>query len=304
MDHFVSTAAPGGARKPQAFPLTDCSWNDQTLAGVGALIRRRRTAALTEQDSLCLSRPKPRFSRRRQRAWRLPLWAPGHMTADYCEPAPPYGPRVAGTAEGLCMDSYGGGASPGTRVDWYTCHAGFPSQEWALSGNQIVSGESGLCLQEDGTTSGDQLELENCDATNDAQIWAPSTVERYENRASSLCLDDPDGSTTPSTFADVDDCSGGASQQFTYNPETRALAAEGLCLNSYDGESRPGTRVDLYTCSGAGFPSQQWTLNSSDQIVSGESGLCLQEDGTTSGDELELEKCDASNQAQQWSRRH
>jgi hypothetical protein len=208
------------------------------------------------------------------------------------------------TDEGLCMDSYDGGASPGTRVDWYTCQAGFPSQEWTLSGNQIVSGESGLCLQEDGTTSGDQLELENCDATNLAQIWAPSTVQTHENRASSLCLDDPGGSTTPSTFADVEGCSGGASQQFTYNPETRALAAEGLCLDSYGGGASPGTRVDLYTCLGAGFPSQQWTLNSNDQIVSGESGLCVQEDGTTSGDQLELENCDASNQAQQWSRRH
>ena len=208
------------------------------------------------------------------------------------------------TAEGLCMDSYGGGASPGTRVDWYTCHAGFPSQQWALSGNQIVSGESGLCLQEDGTTSGDQLELENCDATNLAQIWAPSTVQPYENRASSLCLDDPGGSTTPGTSADVEDCSGGASQQFTYNPETRALATESLCLDSYGGGYSPGTRVDLGTCLGAGFPSQQWTLNSNDQIVSGESALCVQEDGTASGDELKLENCDADNQAQQWSRRH
>ena len=204
------------------------------------------------------------------------------------------------TAEGLCMDSFGGGASPGTRVDWFTCHAGFPSQEWTLSGNQIVSGESRLCLQEDGTTSGDQLELENCDATNQAQIWAPSTVQPYKNRASSLCLNDPGGSTTPSTFADAEGCTGGASQQFTYNPETRALAAEGLCLDSYGGRASPGTRVDLYTCLGAGFPSQQWTLNSNDQMVSGESGLCVQEDGTTSGDQLELESCDASNQSQLW----
>jgi len=205
------------------------------------------------------------------------------------------------TAEGLCLDSYGGGASPGTRVDLYTCHAGFPSQEWTLSGNQIVSGESGLCVQEDGAAGGDQIELENCDATNQAQVWAPTTVQPYQNRASGLCLDDPGGSTTPSTFADVEGCSGGASQQFTYSPETRALAAEGLCLDSYGGGSSPGTRVDLYTCLGAGYPSQQWTLTSDDQMLSGESGLCVQEDGPTSGDQLELENCDASNPAQQWS---
>jgi hypothetical protein len=214
------------------------------------------------------------------------------------------------STEGLCLDSYGGGASPGTQVDWYTCNDPEPSQEWTLnSSDQIVSGESGLCVQEDGPASGDQLELENCDASNQAQIWAPSnqaqqwspaTVQAYTNGASSLCLDDPGGSTVPSTFADVEGCTGGASQQFTYNAATQTLMAEGLCLDSYHGGASPGTQVDLYTCLGPGFPSQVWTL-SGNQIVSGESGLCIQEDGPASGDQLELETCDATNLAQTWT---
>lgn len=39
---------------------------------------------------------------------------------------------------------------------------------------QIVSGESGLCVQEDGTADDSQIELENCDAGNQAQIWTPT----------------------------------------------------------------------------------------------------------------------------------
>jgi hypothetical protein len=213
------------------------------------------------------------------------------------------------STEGLCMDSYGGGASPGTKVDWYLCNDPEPSQEWTLnSSDQIVSGESGLCLAEDGPASGDQLELENCDATNQAQIWAasnqaqqwnPLTVHSYSNGASNLCLDDPDGSTTPSTFGDVAGCTGGASQQLTYDSATQTLTDEGLCMDSYGGGASPGTKVDWYTCH-AGFPSQEWTF-SGNLIVSGESGLCLQEDGPASGDQLELENCDATNLAQIWA---
>lgn len=121
------------------------------------------------------------------------------------------------------------------------------------------------------------------------------------NAASGLCLDDPSGSTTPSTFADVESCGLRAQEQFTYTPSAETLTAGGLCLDSYGGGSTPGTKVDLYTCLGAGSPSQVWTLSSNGEIVSGESGLCVQADGTAGGDQLELENCDASNQAQIWT---
>lgn len=206
------------------------------------------------------------------------------------------------TAEGLCLDSYGGGATPGTPLDLYSClGTGFPSQVWTLSPNgEIVSGESGLCVQADGTTGGDQLELENCDASNQAQAWGLQNVKAYKNAASNLCLDDPNGTTTPSTFADVEACGQGAQQQFTYDSLTGTLIAEGLCADSYGGGNTPGTKLDLYTCH-AGYSSQEWTLNPDGQIVSGESGLCVQEDGTAGGSQIELETCDIGNQAQIWT---
>ncbi|MBR7838858.1 ricin-type beta-trefoil lectin domain protein [Actinospica durhamensis] len=129
----------------------------------------------------------------------------------------------------------------------------------------------------------------------------PVSTESYLNSASGLCLDDPNGSTTPSTFADVEACGAGAQQQFTYTPATETLTTEGLCLDSYGGANTPGTKLDLYTCLGTGNPSQVWTLNSSDQIVSGESGLCVQEDGTASDSQIELEYCDTGNPAQIWN---
>jgi hypothetical protein len=134
--------------------------------------------------------------------------------------------------------------------------------------------------------------------SNQAQQWSPTTVQPYANGASSLCLGDPGASTTPSTFADVEACTGGAGQQLTYDSAAQTLTAVGLCLDSYGGGASPGTRVDWYTCH-VGFPSQEWAL-SGNQIVSGESGLCVQEDGAASGDQLELENCDATNDAQVW----
>ena len=195
--------------------------------------------------------------------------------------------------EGLCLGS--DGDDPGAPVALGSCRgAAGPSRRWTVNASdQFVSAQSGLCLQEDGATSGDKLELESCD----------TSTAQYQNRASALCLDDPDGSTTPSTFADVAGCTGGPSQQLAYDAATQSLTDEGLCLDSYGGGASPGTRVDWYTCH-TPEPSQEWTLSSSDQIVSGESGLCLQEDGATSGDQLELENCDATSQAQLWIRGH
>ncbi len=44
----------------------------------------------------------------------------------------------------------------------------------------------------------------------------PVSTQSYLNSASGLCLDDPNGSTAPSTFADVEACGAGTQQQFTY----------------------------------------------------------------------------------------
>ncbi|HET8894856.1 MAG TPA: ricin-type beta-trefoil lectin domain protein [Gaiellaceae bacterium] len=206
------------------------------------------------------------------------------------------------TTEGLCLDSYGGGATPGTQIDLYTClGAGNPSQQWTLNANNtIVSVESGLCVQENGTASGSQLALQTCNASNQAQDWAGLTVQPFVDGASSLCMTDPGGSTTPGTFADVEACGGGAKQEFTYNPVTGTVITAGLCMDSYGGGSSPGTKVDLYTCLGPGHPSQVWTLTGN-EIVSGESGLCVQENGTASGSQLALQYCDVSNTAESWS---
>ena len=107
---------------------------------------------------------------------------------------------------------------------------------------------------------------------------------------------------TPSTFADVASCNGGGpNQQFTYNAGTGFLSSEGLCTDSYHGGSSPGTPMDLYICLGTGYPSQVWTLNANGTIVSGESGLCVQENGTASGSQLALQNCNSSNQAQIWT---
>lgn len=57
----------------------------------------------------------------------------------------------------------------------YTCHAGYSSQQWTVtSDGEIVSGESGLCVQENTASSGSQLALQYCDTGNNAQLWTPT----------------------------------------------------------------------------------------------------------------------------------
>jgi len=210
------------------------------------------------------------------------------------------------TADGLCLDSYAGGSTPGTALDFYTCSTSGglgTGQGWALNPNgTIVSGLSGLCVQEDASGVGSGLELEPCTPSNQAQTWDAASTQSLENGASSQCLSDP-GGTLGSDYAQIQSCSGAANQKLTYYPQTGALTADGLCLDSYGGGTTPGTALDFYTCStsdGLGT-GQGWTFNPDSTIVSGLSGLCVQEDGSGTGSGLELEPCNASNQAQQWT---
>jgi hypothetical protein len=213
------------------------------------------------------------------------------------------------STEGLCLDANGGQEyTPGDQLDFYTCYGGSgePSQAWTVNANGTISNSSsGLCVQEDATGSGSGLELEPCNPSNSGQIWTASgeSPPSYRNSASSLCLDDPGGSTSPGTFADIEGCTGAAQQRLIYNSASRALSTEGLCLDANGGhEYTPGDQLDFYTCyGGSGEPSQEWTVNANGTISNSASGLCIQEDGTASGSGVELETCNTTNPAQIWT---
>ncbi|MGW2373942.1 RICIN domain-containing protein [Kitasatospora sp. NPDC001683] len=117
--------------------------------------------------------------------------------------------------------------------------------------------------------------------------------------ASSRCLDDPGGSTSPGTRVDIWDCGGGANQNWTYT-SGQALTTEGLCLDASGGGTSPGTAVILWPCQGSA--NQQWAFATDGTIRGVRSGLCLDvtAGATGNGTPLELWNCTAAAN-QHWS---
>jgi hypothetical protein len=120
---------------------------------------------------------------------------------------------VAAGTSSYCMDAYGSGGNPsaGQAVAINICDQG-TSQVADVYPDGMVS-IGGLCLDIQGGTSslGTQLvNLEPCDDSAN-QVWTQvgSTVV---NKATSDCLDEPNGSTTPGTQLDISPCNGSPAQ--------------------------------------------------------------------------------------------
>ncbi|MGO1001870.1 ricin-type beta-trefoil lectin domain protein [Lysobacter sp. CA196] len=72
------------------------------------------------------------------------------------------------TQSNLCLDAYGYGTTPGTKVNVYQCHAG-ANQQWVQVHGELRGVQSGLCLT--ATVAGEQLTLQKCD--RDWQVPMP-----------------------------------------------------------------------------------------------------------------------------------
>jgi hypothetical protein len=138
---------------------------------------------------------------------------PSSTGSFHTAPGTPTGPGVPVGAS--CMDAYGaaGGASPGQIVAVNSCN-GNDSQEWDYYQNGQVA-VYGLCLDTGGGTSSlgtPLVNLEACDGAT-SQEWTPSG-STLVNKATSECLDDPNGNTAPGTQLAVYTCNGSAAQQW------------------------------------------------------------------------------------------
>ena len=139
---------------------------------------------------------------------------------------PPYnGPAYAGeltsgvstSTTSQCLDDAQGSATPGNKVDLFTCSGSAKTQLWTVQDNGTVQ-IHGLCLdiKSNGTTSGSLVDLFTCKAagSNQNQTWAPTPFGYLVNPASGLCLDDPSSTTTTGTQLDIATCSGATGQQW------------------------------------------------------------------------------------------
>src|SRR5580658_3176680 len=115
---------------------------------------------------------------------------------------------------------------------------------------------------------------------------------------SGMCLDDYGDASTPGTIADLYDCNGAASQDWSVMSDG-TIQINGLCLDIYGASTAAGTPVDLWTCNGGW--NQQWEAENG-ELVNPTSGLCLDDPNstTTEGTQQEIWSCnDGANQ--QWA---
>ncbi|MBB5897908.1 ricin-type beta-trefoil lectin domain protein [Kutzneria kofuensis] len=148
----------------------------------------------------------------------------------------------------------------------------------------------------------------------------PSTVSAYRPK----CPYVPGGGTTPpptgntgplhavgagkclnagasGSQAQIQDCTGGASQVWTHTDANQLSVTNGsqLCLDASGQGTSPGTKVITWACNGQ--PNQQWTVNSDGTVKGVQSGLCLDVSGasTASGALVQLWTCNGQPN-QQW----
>jgi hypothetical protein len=106
---------------------------------------------------------------------------------------------------------------------------------------------------------------------------------RYENKATSDCLEDPSASTTSGTPAEAAPCAPGSAEDIAF--EGAFFFVGKLCLR-LDG-SKIGSYLEFATCNGNDL--QQWEINPNGTIAWIQYTRCIAQ----SGDRIELAKCTA-----------
>jgi hypothetical protein len=164
----------------------------------------------------------------------------------------------------------------------------------------------GRCLdiKGNGTASGTQVELWDCDGAG-GQQWVPQANGSLLNPPSGLCLTSPGGVTANGTVLDIEACNGGASQRFVISPgpvfQTQPInAPAGKCVDVYGAnDGGNGTNVDIWDCKREAN-DQAWWQNANGSITTLGRCLDIKGNGTASGTQVELWDCDGAG-GQQWT---
>jgi Ricin-type beta-trefoil lectin domain/Glycosyl hydrolase family 12/Concanavalin A-like lectin/glucanases superfamily len=135
----------------------------------------------------------------------------------------PTGPIVSALSASKCIDDSGSSTSAGNNIDINDCN-GADAQDWAISMDgtiQVTINGTTMCmgLSDNGTSTGTGVALENCNGSA-TEIWEPGEVGALWNKASGLCLADPQSDTTDGTQLIVSACDGGSEQNWTLPANT------------------------------------------------------------------------------------
>jgi hypothetical protein len=125
----------------------------------------------------------------------------------------------------------------------------------APSGHELVSAESGKCLQAN-PSDGSPLQLWTCNGSA-PQLW---TIESDGTiRSGGLCMDAAWAATSNGTRVQVVRCSGNPAQQFALNAAHDLVNIKAnRCVDVTDHDTADGTLIQIWDCSGTA--NQKWTL--------------------------------------------
>lgn len=128
-------------------------------------------------------------------------------------PAPATGPIVAGDTPSDCVDNNNASATPGNKVQMWTCNGYAAAQNWTVASNGTVQIDGG-CLDITGAnySNGTLIEWWTCNGGANQQ-WT-AVKGQLVNPASGKCLDDPGSNKTPGTQLILWTCNGGSNQQW------------------------------------------------------------------------------------------
>ncbi len=114
-----------------------------------------------------------------------------------------------------------------------------------------------------------------------------------------MCLDIFGGGTSSGTPVDVFSCNDQTNQVWLVQNGTLYNPTSNMCLTDPGSTTTDGTQLQIAPCTGAA--NQQWRVPSEGAVVSGVSGFCLDSFGgfSTSGNKVDIYGCN-STAAQQW----
>src|SRR4051794_29240830 len=137
--------------------------------------------------------------------------------------------------------------------------SGGPTSPPPGTGQQVVGGQSGRCLDvpNSSTTNGTQVQIYDCNS-NANQRWTLTSgkaLQVYGNK----CLDANAKGTTNGTTVIIWDCNGQTNQQWNVNSNGTITGVQsGLCLDANGASPANGTKLILWSCNGQS--NQQWSL--------------------------------------------
>jgi Ricin-type beta-trefoil lectin domain/Glycosyl hydrolase family 79 C-terminal beta domain len=109
------------------------------------------------------------------------------------------------------------------------------------------------------------------------------TSTTFVGQLSGKCLSVTGASTANGATADIYDCNGSPSENWTAESNGTIVGGlSGECLEVAGGSTANYAGVDIGTCDGAA--SQQWTVEANDTIVGAQSGKCLSVTGASTAD--------------------